>query len=171
MAWCEQNRVDCVFGLARNAGSWRRGGRDRQARPSLQGLPLCDARLLVAPASGDRQGEWTKGEANPRLIVTSIKPAEMNGRFLYEKGYCARGEMENRIKEHQGDLFADRTSTATMRANQLRLRLAFFAYVLISALEARRLAHTEFAEATCGTIRLKLLKLAGLVPSTAFSPV
>jgi hypothetical protein len=62
----------------------------------------------------------------------------MNGRFLYEKGYCARGEMENRIKERQGDLFADRTSTATMRTNQLRLRLASFAYVLMSALEARR---------------------------------
>ncbi len=75
--------------------------------------------------------------------------------------------MENRIKECQGDLFADRTSTATMRANQLRLWLASFAYGLICALRRVGLAHTQFAEATCGTIRLKLLKLAGLVRISA----
>ena len=75
--------------------------------------------------------------------------------------------MENRIKERQGDLFADRTSTATMRANQLRLWLASFAYVLICALRRVGLAHTQFAEATCGTIRLKLFKLAGLVRISA----
>ena len=111
--------------------------------------------------------EWTKGEANPRFIVTSLRQGEINGRFLYETVYCARGDMENRIKECQGDLFADRTSTATMRANQLRLWLASFAYVLICALRRVGLAHTQFAEATCGTIRLKLLKLAGLVRISA----
>ena len=108
------------------------------------------------------KAEWTQGEANPRFIVTSLSKAETNGRFLYEKVYCARGDMENRIKECQGDLFADRTSTATMRSNQLRLWFASFAYVLICAVRRVGLAHTQFAEATCGTIRLKLLKLAGL---------
>jgi hypothetical protein len=83
--------------------------------------------------------------------------------YLYEKVYCARGEMENRIKECQLDLFADRTSTATMRANQLRLWLASMAYVLLCAVRRIGLAHTQFAQATCGTIRLKLLKLGALV--------
>ena len=77
--------------------------------------------------------------------------------------YCARGEMENRIKECQLDLFADRTSTATMRANQLRLWFASVAYVLMCALRRIGLAHTQFADATCGTIRLKLLKIGALV--------
>ena len=108
-----------------------------------------------------------KGEANPRFIVTSLKEAETNGRVLYETVYCARGELESRIKECQGDLFADRTSTATLRANQLRLWLASFAYVLICAVRQVGLAHTQFAEATCGTTRLKLFKLAGLVRISA----
>jgi hypothetical protein len=81
----------------------------------------------------------------------------------YEKIYCARGEMENRIKECQGDLFADRTSAASMRANQLRLWFASMAYVLLAALRRIGLKHTQFAQATCGTLRLKLLKLGALV--------
>ena len=105
----------------------------------------------------------TGGEANPRFIVTSLTPAASSARHLYEKVYCARGEMENRIKECQLDLFADRTSTATMQANQLRLWFASMAYVLLCALRRIGLAHTQFAEATCGTIRLKLLKLGALV--------
>ena len=99
--------------------------------------------------------------------MTSLRKAETQGRFLYEKVYCARGEMENRLKECQGDLFADRTSAATMRANQLRLWFASFAYVLLCALRRIGLAHTQFAEATCGTIRLKLLKLGALVRVSA----
>jgi len=102
-------------------------------------------------------------EANPRFIVTSLTPAASSARHLYEKVYCARGEMENRIKECQLDLFADRTSTATMQANQLRLWFASMAYVLLCALRRIGLAHTQFAAATCGTIRLKLLKLGALV--------
>jgi hypothetical protein len=109
------------------------------------------------------KAEWTEGEANPRFIVTSLSQAETNGRFLYEKVYCARGDMEKRIKECQGDLFADRTSTATMLANQLRLWFASMAYVLLSALRRIALTHTQFAEATCGRIRLKLLKIGALV--------
>jgi hypothetical protein len=109
------------------------------------------------------KAEWTGGEANPRFIVTSLKAAECERRKLYEEVYCARGEMENRIKECQGDLFADRTSAATMKANQLRLWFASMAYVLLCALRRLGLRHTHFAEATCGTIRLKLLKIGALV--------
>ena len=105
------------------------------------------------------KAEFTNDEANPRFIVTSLTRAECKPRYLYEKLYCARGEMENRIKECQLDLYADRTSAATMRANQLRLWLASFAYVLLCALRRIALHHTQFAKATCGTIRLKLLAL------------
>lgn len=113
------------------------------------------------------KAEWTHGEANPCFIVTSLSESETDGRFLYEKVYCARGEIENRIKECQGDLFANRSSAATLRANQLRLWFASFAYVLLCAVRRIGLAHTQFAEATCGTIRLKLLKLAALVRISA----
>ena len=109
------------------------------------------------------KAEVTGGEANPRFVVTSLQRSEAGARHLYEKIYCARGDMENRIKECQLDLFADRTSTATMQANQLRLWFASMAYVLLCALRRIGLAHTQFAEATCGTIRLKLLKLGALV--------
>ena len=178
MAWCEDNRVDFVFGLARNprlvaeiAVELLQAEAEAltTGKPARRYKDFCYATLeswsrrrrVVAKA------EWTGGEANPRFIVTSLSKVETNDRFLYEKVYCARGEMENRIKECQGDLFADRTSTATMRANQLRLWLASFAYILLCAVRRVGLAHTQFAQATCGTIRLKLLKLAGLVRISA----
>jgi hypothetical protein len=174
MAWCEANRVDYLFGLARN----------ERLEEAIK------AELLMAAVESVRTGksarcfkdfmwstldswsrnrrvigkaEVTGGEANPRFVVTSLKPAEVGGQYLYERIYCARGEMENRIKECQLDLFADRTSAATMRANQLRLWFASMAYVLLCALRRIGLAHTQFAQATCGTIRLKLLKLGALV--------
>ena len=96
------------------------------------------------PGRGDRG-------ANPRFVVTSLKPKAYPPRMLYEDVYCARGEMENHIKECQLDLFADRTSAASMRANQLRLWFASMAYVLLCALRRIGLAHTQFAAATCGT--------------------
>jgi Transposase DDE domain group 1 len=178
MAWCEANRVDFVFGLARNARLTAEIEAEllaAEAEAAATGKParrFKDFRYATLDSWSRRRrvigkAEWTQGEANPRFIVTSLKKAETDGRFIYEKVYCARGEMENRIKECQGDLFADRTSTATMRANQLRLWLASFAYVLICAVRRIGLAHTQFAEATCGTIRLKLLKLAGLVRISA----
>ena len=178
MAWCEQNRVDFLFGLARNPRLVEEIAAElaqAEAEAAATGKPARryrDFRYATLDSWSRRRrvigkAEWTKGEANPRFIVTSLKQGETNGRFLYETVYCARGDMENRIKECQGDLFADRTSTATMRANQLRLWLASFAYVLICALRRVGLAHTQFAEATCGTIRLKLLKLAGLVRISA----
>jgi len=178
MAWCEQNRIDFVFGLARNArlvAEIEAELAQAEAEASSTGKPARrykDFRYATLDSWSRRRrvigkAEWTKGEANPRFIVTSLKKAQTNGRLLYEKVYCARGDMENRIKECQGDLFADRTSTATLCANQLRLWLASFAYVLICAVRRVGLAHTQFAEATCGTIRLKLLKLAGLVRISA----
>jgi hypothetical protein len=178
MAWCEENRVDFVFGLARNArlvGEIAAELLVAEAEASATGRParrFKDFRYATLDSWSRRRrvvakAEWTQGEANPRFIVTSLSKAETNGRFLYEKIYCARGDMENRIKECQGDLFADRTSAATMRANQLRLWFASFAYVLLCALRRIGLAHTQFAHAACGTIRLKLLKLAGLVRISA----
>ena len=109
------------------------------------------------------KAEWTQAEANPRFVVTSLHPAEAGAPFLYEDIYCQRGEMENRFKECQTDLFADRTSAATMQANQLRLWFASMAYVLLCAVRRIALEGTKLAKATCGTIRLKLLKLGALV--------
>ena len=103
-----------------------------------------------------------KGE-NPRFIVTSLTPEEHAAQHLYEQMYCARGDMENRIKEQQLDLFADRTSTAWMHANQLRLYFSSFAYVLVQTLRRLGLAGTELAKAQCGTIRLKLFKIGAQV--------
>ena len=178
MAWCERNRVDYLFGLARNARLVEEIAvelLEAEAEASATGKParrFKDFRYATLDSWSRRRrvigkAEWTNGQANPRFIVTSLNQAETNGRILYEKVYCARGDMENRIKECQGDLFADRTSAATTDANQLRLWFASFAYVLICGLRRIGLAHTQFAEATCGTIRLRLLKLAGLVRISA----
>jgi hypothetical protein len=174
MAWCEANRVDFVFGLARNERLEEairaelmtatldsiRTGRSARCFKDFTWSTLDSwsrSRRVVGKA------EVTRGDANPRFVVTSLTSKEVGARYLYETVYCARGEMENRIKECQLDLFADRTSTATMRANQLRLWLASMAYALLCALRRIGLAYTQFAEATCGTIRLKLLKLGALV--------
>ena len=174
MAWCEANRVDYLFGLARNE-RLQDAIKAELLTASLENLRTgkpsrCFRDFTWSTLeswSRDRRviskAEVTGGEANPRFVVTSLKPAEVGGQYLYGKLYCARGEMENRIKECQLDLFADRTSAATMRANQLRLWFASIAYVLLCALRRIGLAHTQFAQATCGTIRLKLLKLGALV--------
>jgi hypothetical protein len=174
MAWCEGNRVDFVFGLARNERLVAEiavaliQAEEEAGRTGKPARRFRDFRWSTLDSWSRRRrviakAEWTGGEANPRFIVTSLKPTEVAGRHLYEEVYCARGDMENRIKEAQGDLFADRTSAATMRANQLRLWFASMAYVLLCALRRIGLAHTQFAQATCGTIRLKLLKIGALV--------
>ncbi|TWI22286.1 DDE family transposase, partial [Mesorhizobium tianshanense] len=174
MAWCEQNRVDYVFGVARNERL------ETKIAPALaEACQSCRASGQAARVFRDflwstldswsrrrrvvAKAEWTTLGANPRFIVTSLKPERWAARALYEDLYCARGDMENRIKECQLDLYADRTSAHTMRANQLRLWFASFAYVLICALRRLGLAHTRLAEATCGTIRLKLLKIGAQV--------
>jgi hypothetical protein len=104
---------------------------------------------------------------NPRFIVTSLSAEVIDAARLYEQVYCQRGEMENRIKECQLDLFAGRMPAATMRANQLRLWFAAMAYVLMCALRRIALTGTELARATCGTIRLKLLKIGAQVTISA----
>ncbi len=178
MAWCEANRVDYVFGLARNARlvetihaelAWA----EQEARSSGRTVRrFADFRWTTRQSWSCRRRVVAKAEwmgrrggsgANPRFVVTSLKAGRIDARTLYERLYCARGEMENRIKECQLDLFADRTSCHTMRANQLRLWFASFAYVLLCALRRIGLAHSELADATCGTIRLKLLKVGALV--------
>ena len=103
-----------------------------------------------------------KGE-NPRFVVTSLKKEEYGAKELYEKEYCGRGEMENRIKEQQLDLFADRTSSATMKANQMRLWFSSIAYVLMSELRRIGLKGTEMERAQSGTIRTRLLKIGAQV--------
>ena len=103
---------------------------------------------------------------NPRFVVTSLSREEFDAATLYEKQYCARGEMENRIKEQQLYLFADRTSAQTMRANQLRLWFSSIAYTVLTALRRQGLAGTELESARCDTIRLKLLKIGARVQVT-----
>ena len=178
MAWCEANRVDFLFGLARNARlvgeiapelAAAQAEADAKRRPARRYKDF----LWTTLDSWSRRrrvvgkAEWMPGRgddgSNPRFVVTSLGRHEVKARRLYERLYCARGEMENRIKECQLDLFADRTSARSMRANQLRLWFAAMAYVLLCALRRIGLAHTRFAKATCGSLRLKLLKIAALV--------
>jgi Transposase DDE domain group 1 len=174
MAWCEANDVGYVFGLAKNdrlipeikdelaraEAESRRTGKPARRFKDFKWRTVrswsCERRVVA-------KAEWTKGEANPRFVVTSLKRSECKARYLYEKVYCARGEMENRIKECQLDLYADRTSTETMQANQLRLWFASMAYILLCALRRIGLPQTRFERATCGTIRLKFLKIGALV--------
>ena len=174
MAWCEANRVDFVFGLARNPRlveelaidlAWAEEDAARTGQPARR---YKDFRWSTLDSWSRRRrvvgkAEWTRGEPNPRFVVTSLKRGEIDARTLYERIYCARGDMENRVKECQLDLFAGRASAATMRANQLRLWFASMAYVLLCALRRIGLPHTQFAEATCGTLRLALLRIGAQV--------
>ena len=174
MAWSEANDVHFLFGLAKNPRLIDKISSEMaraEAKSRRTGKPVrCfkDFRWTTLDSwSRERRvvgkAEFTAGEANPRFVVTSLKRSECKAKYLYEKIYCARGDMENRIKECQLDLYADRTSTATMRANQLRLWFASMAYVLMCAVRRIGLDHTPFAKASCGTIHLKLLKIGALV--------
>ena len=177
MTWCEENGVDYIFGLARNerlvkairrqlAQARRESRRTKQAARRFKILEDWETRESWSlPRRVIAKAEWTQGEANPRFLVTSLNWTD-DARYLYEDLYCARGDMENRIKECQTDMFAGRTSAASMRANQLRLWFAAFAYVLICALRRIGLTGTAMAVATCGTIRLKLLKIGALVTTS-----
>ena len=174
MAWCESNGVDFVFGLAKNsrlvgeieselAAAQEQSQKTEKPARRFKEFTWRTRRSWSRERRVVAKAEWTGGQANPRFVVTSLAREEHEARHLYEKLYCARGEMENRIKECQLDLYADRTSAHTMRANQLRLWFASMAYVLICALRRIGLKHTQFARASCGTIRLKLLKIGALV--------
>jgi hypothetical protein len=174
MKWCEKQGVDYVFGLARNLRLQRVLGRalyEAKALARSSGQParvFRDFRYATRKSWSRRRRVIGKAEqlgdkANPRFVVTSLGAEEWPAQELYEQLYCARGEMENRIKEAQLELFADRTSSHTFKANQLRLWLSSFAYVLIEALRRLGLRHTAFALATAGSIRLKLIKIGALI--------
>jgi hypothetical protein len=173
MSWCENNQVDFVFGLARNqklrkiigaqmhqaTQEWNRTGKPArvftefayQAKKTKKG-GWDGGRRVVAKA------EYIAEKENPRFVVTSLRREQWAAQELYEELYCARGDMENRIKE-QFSLFADRVSAETMRANQMRLYLSTMAYVLVSGLRRLGLQATELAQAQIATIRTKLLKI------------
>jgi hypothetical protein len=176
MNWCEANAVDYVFGLARNErlrAKIRKPMRKAMVRAKRTGQACREftefryrtrdswrrARRVVA------KSEYLPGKENPRFVVTSLTRERYAAKRLYEELYCARGEMENCIKE-QLSLFADRVSSATMRANQLRMYLSGFAYTLFMAFRRFALAGTEFARAQVNTLRLKLLKIGALVKTS-----
>ncbi len=177
MSWCEQQGVDFIFGLARNSrleavisselaeaeAQYRTSGKPVRIFKDFTYQTLdswSQSRRVVGKA------EHLPDKPNPRFVVTSYPIARLTAAPLYEKLYCARGDMENRIKEQQLGLFADRTSTATMRANQLRLWFAAVAYVLVNELRRTGLRGTELARAQVSTIRCRLLKIgAGVTVS------
>ena len=174
MSWCEQNAVDYVFGLARNARLTRSIGAELQAAAAeaaqthqaarrFKELVYTTRKSWSRPRRVIAKAEYTHHKANPRFIVTSLNLQEFAGRPLYEDFYCARGEMENRIKEAQLDLFADRLSTETFRSNQLRLWLSSAAYILMHALRRIGLAGTALHNACANTIRLRLLKIGARI--------
>jgi hypothetical protein len=161
MAWCEAHGVDYLFGLARNV-RLEAGIADELAEAAAESAASDQVARRFKDfmwTTRDRWGrrrrvvgkaEHTPKGSNPRFIVTSLGAQDYDARAIYEDVYCARGEMENRIKEQQLDLFADRTSAATMRANQLRLWFASMAYVLMAALRRIGLVGSQLADATCG---------------------
>lgn len=174
MGWCERNNVSYLFGLARNKRL------EAMLSPVMsEAKKQFDATGTAARVfsemkyetldswSGERRvvgkAEYLEKGPNPRFVVTNLSQDEYDARTLYEDIYCARGEMENRIKEQQQELFADRTSTHLLKSNQMRLWLSSVAYVLINELRRTLLAETEMSQAQCGTIRLKLLKIGAQV--------
>jgi hypothetical protein len=174
MAWCETHDVDFVIGLARN---------DRLVAMSQYHLGLAQCAFAASMQSERRYGEleyrtldtWSRSRRvvlraehskhgdNPRYVVTSLSGDDVDAKTLYEDLYCARGDMENRIKEQQLGLFADRVSAETLSGNQVRLYFASIAYTLMQALRRVGLKGTELERAQCATIRLRLLKIGALV--------
>ena len=177
MGWCEQHQVDYLFGLARNSRLQEAIAPQLAEAQTLFNQQQQPVRLFT-DLSYSTQKSWSrkrrvvaKAEVlprgpNPRFVVTSLSVRDYPAQPLYEQIYCARGEMENRIKEQQLDLFADRTSTRSFRANQLRLLITSFAYVLVEGLRRGALQSTSLARATVGSIRLKLLKIGAQVTTS-----
>jgi hypothetical protein len=176
MSWCERHQVDYVLGLARNARMRQAIEAEMEQARALHAQTHQAARLFTEFSyqtheswSGSRRviakAEYLDKGENPRFVVTSLSAERMAPQPLYEQLYCARGDMENRIKE-QFSLFSDRTSTAYLRSNQLRLYLSSIAYLLLQGLRRLGLQGTAMAQAQCPTIRLKLLKIGALVRVT-----
>ena len=174
MAWCEENTVEYLFGLAQNSRLRKAiGAQAQQAR--LQYESTGEPARVYADLRYRTRKSWSRerrvigkaehlcGGPNPRFVVTSLDCTAWQAQTLYEELYCARGDMENRIKEQQLYLFADRTSSATMRANQLRLWFSSVAYVLMNELRQVALPGSELARSQCHTIRTKLLKIGARV--------
>lgn len=177
MAWCECNNVDYVLGLAKNERLKREIAAEIQQAREIYGQTGQAARVFkdftyqtLESWSRSRRvigkAEYLEKGENPRFVVTSLPADKVDARTLYEDTYCGRGDMENRIKEQQLCLFADRTSCATMRANQLRLWFSSVAYTLMLAFRRLGLKGTKLAKAQCGTIRLKLLKIGAQIRLT-----
>ena len=174
MQWCESNDVDYVLGLARNSrlterlrATLERAKRRSEKSDQAERLFLDFYYSTLDTWSRKRRvigkAEHLQGKSNPRFIVTSLNRRRARGQHLYETIYCARGDMENRIKEQQLDLFADRTSTQTMRGNQLRLYFTSIAYVLINVVRRLGLRGTHMDRAQAGTIRKTLFKIGAVV--------
>jgi hypothetical protein len=174
MRYCEGHQLDYVLGLAKNSRLKKAIQSEMAQAHQLHQSTQQPARVFKdfryrtkKSWSGERRvvgkAEYLAKGENPRFIVTSIKSEQIDARALYEGFYCARGEMENRIKEQQLALFADRTSTSWMRSNQLRLYFSSFAYILVHALRRLGLEETELAKAQCDTIRLKLFKIGAQI--------
>jgi hypothetical protein len=175
MSYCEgESRLDYVLGLAKNSRLIKEIGAEMAEAQQIYRSTQKAARVFKDFRYRTRES-WScerrvvgkaeylaKGE-NPRFIVTSIASEQKQARELYEDFYCARGDMENRIKEQQLGLFADRTSTSWMRSNQLRLYFSSFAYILMHTLRRLGLEGTELAKAQCDTIRLKLFKIGAQI--------
>jgi hypothetical protein len=177
MAWCENNHVDYVLGLAKNERLKKEIVEElKQAEAEFQQTQkparvFKDFRYQTLTSWARQRRVIGKAEhmgkgSNPRFVVTSLPAERLDARHLYEEFYCARGNMENRIKEQQLDMFADRTSTGTMRGNQLRLYLSSAAYILMHALRRLGLKGTDLAHAQCQIIRLKLLKIGAQIRVT-----
>jgi hypothetical protein len=177
MVWCEANDVDYVLGLAKNERLKKEIIKQMQEAKELHEQTSQAARVYkdfnyqtLKSWSRSRRvvgkAEYLQKGENPRFVVTSLSADEFEAKALYEEQYCARGDMENRIKEQQLSLFADRTSAGTMRANQLRLWFSSVAYTLMNALRRLGLKGTKLARAQCGTIRLKLLKIGAQIRVT-----
>jgi hypothetical protein len=180
MSWCEANGVDFVFGLARNQKLRKIIGAQMHAATqewNQTGRPARVFSEFSYQTKKTKKGGWDRerrvvakaehidGKENPRFVVTSLRSEAWAAQALYEELYCARGDMENRIKE-QFSLFADRVSTETMRANQMRLYLSTMAYILVSGLRRVGLKGTELAQAQVSTIRTKLLKIGAQIRVT-----
>ena len=177
MSWCEDHGVYYVFGLAKNKRLLKIIGRQLheaqvQCEKSQKAARVCSEFSYQTRKSWKRErrviakAEYLEKGANPRFVVTSLSAEQFAAQALYEEVYCARGEMENRIKEQQLALFADRTSTELMRSNQLRLYFSTFAYQLMQGLRRLGLQGTEMAQAQCQTIRLRLLKIGAQIRVT-----
>lgn len=174
MSWCEEHKIDFVLGFAKNERLKAIIAEELQQAQQLHEETKKAARVFkdfryqtLQSWSRDRRvvakAEYLDKGSNPRFVVTSIEMQKMDARSLYEQLYCGRGDMENRIKEQQLWLYADRTSAGKMRANQLRLYFSSVAYMLMQALRRLGLRGTKMATAQCNTIRLKLLKIGAQI--------